>query len=137
MRGELSKKSKYYLTKNRFYELKYFCLQYKDWKLYLDSIDCGTHSRALTPYPRSTDVHSLVEEVAIRRDFYERRIALVESICKSTDPYIWRYLLKAVTEEVSYTYLKTYMNIPCGKDYYYDRYRKLFWLLDEECHRIF
>lgn len=22
--------------------------------------------------------------------------------------------------------------IPCGKDYYYDRYRKFFWLLDKE-----
>lgn len=28
------------------------------------------------------------------------------------------------------TILKTKLDIPCGKDMYYDRYRKFFWLLD-------
>jgi len=43
-----------------------------------------------------------------------------------------RYILKAVTEGLSYTYLRTRMDIPCGKDMYYDRYRKFFWLLSQE-----
>lgn len=31
----------------------------------------------------------------------------------------------------SYTYLKTVLGISCGKDMYYDRYRKFFYLLSE------
>lgn len=30
---------------------------------------------------------------------------------------------------VSYIYLKTRLGMPCGKDMYYDRYRRFFWLL--------
>jgi len=46
-----------------------------------------------------------------------------------TDPALADYILKAVTEGRSYTYLKTVMNIPCGRSMYFDRYRKFFWLL--------
>ena len=45
------------------------------------------------------------------------------------DPYLYEYILQAVTEGLSYTYLKTKLNMPCGKDMYYDRYRKFSWLL--------
>lgn len=45
------------------------------------------------------------------------------------DQVLYNYILKAVTEELSYTYLKSKLKIPCGKDMYYDRYRRFFWLL--------
>ena len=32
IRPEISEKSKYYIDKHRYYELKHFCLQYKEWK---------------------------------------------------------------------------------------------------------
>ena len=31
-RAEVSKKNKYYISKHRYYELKHFCLQYKEWE---------------------------------------------------------------------------------------------------------
>ena len=43
--------------------------------------------------------------------------------------FIYEYILKAVTEELSYTYLKSKLKIPCGRDMYYDRYRRFFWIL--------
>lgn len=36
---ELSKKSPFYITKYRYYELKNFCLQYPDWKKALEQVD--------------------------------------------------------------------------------------------------
>jgi hypothetical protein len=68
---------------------------------------------------------------ALLKMYYMERIELLESIALQADPYLHRYILKAVTEELSYTYLKAKMDIPCGKDMYYDRYRKFFWLLSE------
>ena len=50
-------------------------------------------------------------------------------MAKEADEYLYEYILKEITEGISYTYLKTAMKIPCGKDMYYDRYRKFFWLL--------
>jgi hypothetical protein len=65
------------------------------------------------------------------RTFYSERIELIEKIAKEADPYLYPYIIKAVTEELSYTYLKAKLDIPCGKDMYYDRYRRFFWLLSE------
>jgi hypothetical protein len=62
---------------------------------------------------------------------YAERIKVIETAAKEADEFLYPYLLKAVTEGLSYPYLKTKMNIPCGKDMYYDRYRKFFWLLSE------
>ena len=67
---------------------------------------------------------------AIKAQLTER-IEMVEQIAKEADDYLWHYILKAVTENLSYTYLKTKLGIPCGKDMYYDRYRKFFWLLSK------
>lgn len=36
---ELSKKSSFYITKYRYYELKNFCLQYPDWKKALEQVN--------------------------------------------------------------------------------------------------
>ena len=57
---------------------------------------------------------------------------MVERVAKETDDELWFYILKAVTEDLSYNYLKSRLEMPCGKDMYYDRYRKFFWLLSKE-----
>lgn len=57
--------------------------------------------------------------------------ALVRDVCMAADPSLADYILKAVTEGYSYTYLKTVMGIPCGRSMYFDRYRKFFWLLSK------
>ena len=41
------------------------------------------------------------------------------------------YVLKAVTEGLSYDILKARFNIPCCRNVYYDIYRRFFWLLDK------
>lgn len=67
---------------------------------------------------------------AIRKADYIERIRLVERVADETDEILCDYILKAVTEGLSYTYLRTKMNMPCSRDMYYDRYRRFFWLLD-------
>ena len=42
------------------------------------------------------------------------------------------YILKAVTEGVSYDCLRTRLDMPCCKDAYYNLYRRFFWLLSME-----
>ena len=64
--------------------------------------------------------------------FYKDNIKLVEDISVRADKELSSYILKAVTEEVSYNTLKLRYEIPCGRDMFYDRYRKFFWLLDRE-----
>ena len=56
---------------------------------------------------------------------------MIEQTAKDTDLGLWDYILKAVTEGVSYDYLKARLDIPCCKDVYYELYRKFFWLLNK------
>lgn len=69
---------------------------------------------------------------AVNKAYYADRIELIERTAVEADKYLCAYILKAVTEGLSYTYLKSKLKIPCGRDMYYDRYRKFFWLLNKE-----
>ena len=134
IRPEISEKNKYYIDKHRYYELKHFCLQYKEWKkayeIYNDSIIFTTN---LNRTFFESGVHSdLTAKYAIRKAEYGNRIKMIERIAKEADDFLYPYILKAVTEGLSYVHLKARLDIPCGRDMYYDRYRKFFWLLSQE-----
>lgn len=132
IRAQISEKNKYYIDKHRHYELKHFCLQYPIWKkAHSDCLD-GDISVAMIEGVRPVDgTYDPTSVRAVTRAHYSKRIQLLEQAAKDADRYLWRYILKAVTEGLSYTYLKTKLDIPCGKDMYYDRYRRFFWLLSE------
>lgn len=131
IRAELSEKSKYYVEKHRYYELKHFCLQYPLWKqLYLEADGMNGRDVDLVG-SRSNKVSDPTSRCVDIRLGYLERMKLVEQIAESTDPFLASYILKGVTEGLSYTYLKSRLEIPCGREMYYDRYRRFFWLLDQ------
>lgn len=132
IRPEISEKNKYWVCKHRHYELKHFCLQYPYWKKKykdLDSMNLPTAN--LDRMPSSNEPTDITAVYAIKKAQYAEKIKLVEDMAKEADECLYEYILKAVTEGLSYTYLKNTLGIPCGKDMYYDRYRRFFWLLSE------
>lgn len=132
IRAEISQKNKYWIDKHRHYELKHFCLQYPTWrKAYIDCLDTDTPMVMIEGARQPDGPYDPTATRAVTRAHYSKRMQLLEEVAKDADKYLWHYILKAVTEGLSYTYLKTKMGIPCGKDMYYDRYRKFFWLLSE------
>jgi hypothetical protein len=132
IRPEISKRNKYYIDKHRHYELKHFCLQYQTWKkIYNDLNTAGMSLSAFERIPTSNIPGDPTARRATLKAYYAEKINLIEKVAKETDRYLCDYILKAVTEGLSYTYLKSRLEIPCGKDMYYDRYRRFFWLLSE------
>lgn len=132
IRAEVSQKNKYYIDKHRHYELKHFCLQYPSWKkAYADFDDTSISLSTIENVPTSNLPGDPTAKRAMMKAHYSERISLIEKVAKEADRYLHEYILKAVTENLSYTYLKSKLDIPCGKDLYYDRYRKFFWLLSE------
>ena len=132
IRPELSIKNKYHIDKHRHYELKHFCLQYPTWKkTYTDLDNVGIAISTRERIPTNNLPSDPTAKRAVAKAQLIERIEMVEKIAKETDDYLHYYILKGVTENLSYTYLKTKMNMPCGKDMYYDRYRKFFWLLNK------
>ena len=132
IRPEVSIKNRYYIDKHRHYELKHFCLQYPKWKkAYIDCLDCDVPMSMIEGVQDPGGIYDPTSTRAVTRAYYSKRMELLEQVAKDADKYLWHYILKAVTEGLSYTYLKTKLDIPCGKDMYYDRYRRFFWLLSE------
>ena len=133
IRPEVSIKNKYYIDKHRHYELKHFCLQYPNWKKQYAISKIPSLTSPILGEIQSNNLHGdPTASFVIKKTYYMDRIELVERIAKEADKHLHKYILKAVTENLSYTYLKTRLGIPCGRDMYYDRYRKFFWLLSKE-----
>lgn len=133
VRPELSTRSKYWIEKHRYYELKHFCLQYPLWRKARAGLD-GLGKMQINPVQvsRTNLISNPTEKCAEARLFYSDRMQMVEKIAKETDNVLSNYILKAVTEGISYECLKVRLDIPCCKDTYYNLYRRFFWLLNAE-----
>lgn len=129
IRNEVSKKNPYYLSKHRTLELKHFCLQYEEWRKERAKITV-LQSYGYGKIPGS-EISDKTANLAMRAAELDGYMAMVVRCCKEADCYIWTWLLEGVTEGVGYEVLRA-REIPCSKDYYYERYRKFFWLLDKE-----
>jgi len=130
-RPSVSKKNKYWISKHRFYEIQHMCYQYQEWKDEYRTLSEQTVSGVdYDGMPHGTDVSSPTENVGIRLTELANKIALVEETAIEADPSLAKYILKAVTDEnVTFNYLQQVMNIPCGKDMYYSKRRRFYWLM--------
>ena len=133
IRPELSKKNPYWLERHRYYELKHFCMQYPLWVKERAAIDGMVMMKyGVSLYSPDLSSNDPTAKAADVRLFYTNRIEMVERAARETDPIIGSYILVGVTCGVSYEALNARSKIPCGKDMYYDLYRKFFWLLSRE-----
>lgn len=133
VRPELSTKSRYWIEKHRYYELKHFCLQYPIWKKAHAALD--SMSRANLEQNRISKTNLICDptvKCAEARLFYAERMSMIEKIAKEADPGLSTYILTAVTEGISYDCLRTRLGMPCCKGSYYNLYRRFFWLLNRE-----
>ena len=131
IRPELSKKNRYWINKHRYYELKHFCLQYDIWKKKYLSLTSPMSTSSIIRFDEFDTGHGdPVCDYVVDKLFYLERMQLIEKTAEYADPVLSPFILKAVTKDLSFNTLKLMYDIPCGKDLYYDRYRKFFWLLN-------
>lgn len=133
LRPELSEKNPYWIGKHRYYELKHFCLQYPIWKKAYTSLD-GLSKRPadLRIFVQSGQLTGdPTARCAQSRIFFADRMEMVEQAAIGADSDLYPYLLRGVTEGLSYDALKMKYDIPCCRDVYYAAYRRFFWLLSK------
>ena len=130
VRPELSQKNKYWIDRDRYYELKHFCLQYLLWKKQRAALNVLT-SHSVIDVGDKSEIRP-TEDLVEKFEFYDHRIKMLDQIAKKTDADLGDIILKAVTEGFSYDHMALKYDLQCSKDCYYDLYRKFFWLLDKE-----
>lgn len=132
-RAKISEDNKYYISKHRYYELLHFCRQYDEFvtekRKIMDSlvkaINYNWTKLGNDPCDHTSDSGIKLQEL-------NRKMEMIEQCAMKTDPSIYQFIIFAVTKGYGYVYLKETLNIPCGKNYFYENYRKFFWLLDKE-----
>lgn len=135
MRSELSEKNKYYVNKYRYLELKYRCLQYPDWNKAYETIHHMVANDLI--FVRKGNTRSdPVAKYILARDAYYQRMKPIEDAAVEADEELSRYILKGVTEGLSYDVMNANEQIPCSRDTYYDRYRRFFFILDKMIDKV-
>ena len=132
IRPEVSKRRIYWISKHRFYELKHFCLQYKDWKKELSEISFSSgHPLDGKVHCQSTTPGDPVFDVVVRRELLTDRMQMVKQAAKACSEDLGIYVFKGVTEGISYDVLVNQNGIPCCKETYYEAFRRFFWILSK------
>ena len=134
-RPELSERNQWYIDKHRYYELKHFCLQYQDWEAAVREIDglpsmSAGRTERINP-GKTGDPTAVMAEARMQ---YANKIDLVRKTAYETcgHQFWYTFLVRAVTEEVSYDTLEAQNGImPIARGAWYDLYRKFFWMLDK------
>lgn len=125
---------KYDISKNRFREVYYHCLQYPEWRSELQyltdtvkAIEYGKEGKGSTPQGSAT------EALAIHRAELEDKCKLIEQTAIEADAEIYQWIIQGVTTEyATYRYLRDALGMPCGKKMYYDRRRKFYYLMSNK-----
>lgn len=121
----------YGISKNRYAELKAFCLQYEEKK---SKIKYGISAAQYDGQPKAHSTGSQTEKQAIDNMHYAKDCAMIEEAAIRANPEIWRYIVKSVTLGLSYEFIE-YDNeqgkIPmCRRDFYGTR-KKFYAILNE------
>lgn len=130
IRPELSEKNPYWIERHRYYELKHFCLQYPIWEKKAKAALSSLSQKPIGTVIYTGNLSDPTAKCAEARVFYTERMELVEKAAKETDAELGNYILKAVTQGISYDVLRARVNVPCCKDIYYELYRRFFWILN-------
>lgn len=115
---------KYGISKERYRELFYFCMQYGEWK---ESIAYGIRPACTDNISHGSGISNPTEQMAIHNQKALENCRLIEDVAKAAGGYIWKYILKNVTEGIAYEY----MNVPCGRRYFYEIRKKFFFMLSQ------
>ena len=122
IRPEVSQKNPYWIGKHRYYELKHFCLQYPIWKKAYQSLDALSRRPAdLQVFVKSGQMKGdPTERCAQSRIFFADRMEMVEQAAIGADPELYQYLIRGVTEGLSYDALKMKYDKLLYRPYFHD-----------------
>lgn len=72
-----------------------------------------------------------VSEIAVELASLSEKMGNVYEAAIKTDKELHDYILKAVTEGRSYDYMRLNYNVPCGRNVWYELYRRFFFILNQ------
>lgn len=121
------KLSDYNISRAKYNELKYFCMQYDEKKKKLQR-GYGLAAVDNDGQPKGNLPGNPTEQEALRRAMLQQDIDTIEQTAIEADDRIYPHILKNVTEGIPYEW----MDIPCGRRQFYEVRRYFFYLLAQK-----
>ena len=121
------KLSDYNISRAKYNELKYFCMQYSEKKQELHK-GYGLGAIANDGMPKGNLPGNPTEQAAIRNSVLQKDVELIETTAMEADPDIYKWLLKNITEGIPYEWL----DVPLSRSRFYDSRRYFFYLLAQK-----
>ncbi len=121
------KLSDHNISRDKYNELKYFCLQYWQKKQEIDR-NYGIDGFSQDGMPRGTSSSNPTEKKALRIAQLKHDTELIEQTAMEADVEIYPWILKNVTSGVPYEY----MDVPISRTKFYDSRRYFFYLLAQK-----
>lgn len=121
------KLSDYNISRAKYNELKYFCMQYGEKKQKIQNA-YGLKAVENDGMPRGNQTGNPVAQEAIRNVMLQNEVTLIEETAREAAPTIYQWLLKNVTEGIPYEWL----DVPSGRRQFYEDRRYFFYLLAQK-----
>lgn len=121
------KLSDYNISRAKYNELKYFCMQYEEKKQEIHE-GYGLNAAVSDGLPKGNIPGNPTERQAIRNAMLQEDVKMIEQTAMEADADIYQWLLKSVTEGVPYEY----MDVPLSRTKFYDSRRYFFYLLSQK-----
>ena len=121
------KLSDYNISRAKYNELKYFCIQYAEKKQKLQNA-YGLKATVNDGMPKSNLSGDSTAQEAVRNAMMQEDIQLIEETARKASPEIYKWILRNVTEGTPYEW----MDVPVGRRQFYEYRRYFFYLLAQK-----
>lgn len=121
------KLSDHNISRAKYNELKYFCMQYAEKKQELHK-GYGLGAVVNDGMPKGNVPGNPTELAAIHNAALQKDIDLIEATAMEADPDIYKWLMKNITEGIPYEWL----DVPGGRRQFYESRRYFFYLLAQK-----
>lgn len=118
----------YGISKNRYKELKAFCLQYDEKKSRIQYGTSGSPPMWEGGASGCGSAGKPVERQAIENESYSKDCRMIEEAAIRANPGIWKYILRSVTQDLPYEFVEhdeELGRITVGRTEFY-AFRRLF-----------
>ena len=121
------KLSEHNISRAKYNELKYFCMQYHEKKRKLENA-YGLKATVNDGMPKGNTSGDSTAQDAVRNAMLQDDLRLIEETARKAAPEIYKWVLKNVTEGTPYEW----MDVPVGRRQFYEYRRYFFYLLAQK-----
>lgn len=126
------KMERFSIGKYAYRELHNFCLQYPDKKRQLRELQSPYKSPQITGMPSGSGPGDPTGRMAERAAILSNDIDMIERAAKEASPSESELFLLAMTEDVSWDYMRILKDLKMGRDKFNNRRRHFYYILAQK-----